>query len=306
LFYLLLISAFYHLPWSVREPVYRQAPQLHRFLMRNGYKLMQGMDELALWGRDAEAPVDGSERGEQVYGGFPDQGFQWFGRVARIENRGYCVGYSDSMKNPLWVAYRIFDVPKLSSGKRPSGFRIDSRTRARVRHSDYTRSGYDRGHMAPNYGIATRYGRDAQKETFLMSNVIPQTPRVNRGIWKDLEMRVAKRYGRHMGEVWVITGPVFEKPVKKLQSGVPIPSHYYKIMVDEQGGNLRALAFLIEKNCPPYTRISQRLVSIDELERRTGLDFFPDLNEGVQQQLESESATRLWPWVASVFHYYFK
>ena len=139
-----------------------------------------------------------------------------------------------------------------------------------------------------------------------MSNVIPQTPRVNRRIWKDLEMRVAKRYGRHMEEIWVITGPVFEKPVKKLKSGVSIPSHYYKIIVDEQGGNLRALAFLIEKNCPPYTRISQRLVSIDELEERTGLDFFPDLNEGVQQQLESESATRLWPWIASVFHYYFK
>jgi endonuclease G len=157
--------------------------------------------------------------------------------------------------------------------------------------------------MAPNYGIATRYGAEAQKETFLMSNVIPQNPIVNRHLWKDLEMRVARRYARYFGEVWVVTGPVFQGKIRRLDSGVPIPSHYYKIIVDEHNSELRALAFLIEERCPPYTRIKTRLVSIDEIEQITDLDFFPDLPDDAEAELESECATRLWPWIGPALRY---
>ncbi|VGO21557.1 DNA/RNA non-specific endonuclease [Pontiella sulfatireligans] len=296
---------YYLLPWKVREPVYRRVPKIDRALQRSGFRIFQGWDGLALFGRDAQAELERKGRGDHVYGGYPSQGFQFWGKAERLDNRGYTVGYSESMRNPLWSAYRVFDVPRLSSGKRPSGFPSDARTRAKVVQGDYTHSGFDRGHMAPNYAIATRYGEQAQKETFLMSNIIPQTPYVNRGMWKDLEMHVAKRYGRYFGEVWVICGPVFEKTVEKLDSGVPVPSHYYKIIADEHDGRLRVLAFLVEKRCPPYTRIKKRLVSIDEIEQRTGLDFFPELPERMQQELEAEPASRLWPWMVSAVRYYF-
>ena len=304
--YLTVSIAYYHLPWNVRFPVHDRAPQLNRLLMRSGFGLMNQWDQLALFGRDASVKMDDSGRGDQVYGGFPAQGFQLFGRAKRLENRGFTVGYSDSMKNPLWVSYRIFDVPVFKSEKRPSRFRADTRTRAEVGHDDYTRSGYDRGHMAPNYAIATRYGRDAQLETFLMSNVIPQTPSVNRRMWRDLEKTVAERYGCYFSEVWVITGPVFEEPVEKLDSGVPIPSHYYKIIADERGGELRVLAFIVEKNCPPYTRIRKRLVSVDQIEALTGLDFFPDLTTDAQDRIEASPATRLWPILRSALRYHLR
>jgi len=164
-------------------------------------------------------------------------------------------------------------------------------------------SGYDRGHMAPNHAIATRYGVDGQRETFLMSNVVPQTPRINRYIWKDLEARVSRRYGRYFSEVWVVTGPVFSEPVDRLDSGVAIPSGYYKILVDESGDALRVLAFLVESDCPPYTRIKSRLVSVDELEESTGLDFFPRLSESVQAEIEVQPAGRLWPWLVPAIRY---
>jgi len=294
---------YYHLPWSVRQPIHERAPQIDRLLKTRGFNLLQGWDHLALFGHDATVPVQGDDRGDHVYGGYPSQGFQLFGRVTQLENRGYTVGYSESQRNPLWVAYRIFDVPKLHSGKRPTGFRIDYRTKSQVAHDDYTHSGYDRGHMAPNYGIATRYGKYAQKETFLMTNIIPQKPRVNRYLWNELEQRVARKYGRYFSEVWVITGPVFQKPVRKLDSGVPVPSHYYKILADEHAGQLRTLAFLVEADLPPYARIRKHLVSIDQLEELTGLDFFPGLSEAAQTDLESKPASRLWPTLIPALQY---
>ena len=304
--YVILVVGYYLLPWSIRKAVYLRAPSVDRALRKGGFTILQGWDELALIGRDADVRLEGSFRGDFAYGGFPAQGMKIFGRVNVLENRGYVTGYSESMRNPMWVTYRIFDVPKLEQrviGPRKSRFAVDTRTKAQVSHNDYTHSGYDRGHMAPNYGIATRYGREAQLETFLMSNVIAQNSLVNRHLWKDLEMRVAKRYGRYFGEVWVITGPVFQGEIKKLDSGVPVPSAYYKIMVDEHHGELRALAFMVPRYVPPYTRIKTCLVSIDKIEELTDLDFFPDLPEDTEAELESERATRLWPWIGPALHY---
>ncbi len=296
---------YYFLPWSVRKAVYKTAPRLDYKLRLNGFKMVEGWDGLGLWGRDCRVALDRLAGGDQVYGGWPAQGLEPSCPVTLLENMSYVVGYSDAMQNPLWVAYRVFDVPYLESGKRPSHFRIDRRTEAKVSHDDYTRSGYDRGHMAPNYAIATRYGSVGQRETFLMSNVIPQVPRVNRYFWRDLEWRVARRYGRYFGEVWVLTGPVFTEPVGRLDSGIPIPSGYYKIIVDEDGDGLRVLAFLVESGLPPYARLKSRLVSVDKLEALTGLDFFPELAENKQAQLEAQPAGRLWPWLMPAIRYSF-
>lgn len=304
--YLLVTAGYYSLPWAVRQIVYSRAPSIDLTLRKHGFKVLQAWDELALFGRDDSVDMKQSYRADYAYAGFPSTGGEVFGRVKVLQNRGYVVGYSDSMKDPLWVSYRIFDVPDLANrsiGPRESRFSVDTRTRAQVSHGDYTRSGYDRGHMAPNYGIASRYGREAQEETFLMSNVIPQSPNINRYLWKDLEMRVAKRYGRYFREVWVITGPVFHGKIKTLDSGVAIPSAYYKIIVDEHAGKLRALAFLVPRKCEPYTRIKTCLVSIDQIEMLTDLDFFPELPDATEAELESKPATRLWPWLAPSIRY---
>jgi endonuclease G len=239
-----------------------------------------------------------------LYGGVPLQTADRHGQIQILNNASYMAGYSDALKNPLWVAYRVFDVPVLNHGPRPS-FRTDVRTGARVAPGDYRGSGYDRGHMAPNFAIATRYGRPGQRETFLMSNIIPQTPSINRYLWRDLEERIAVRYGRYLGEVWVITGPVFSDPVKRLRSGVAVPSAYYKIVLDEDGDTLRVMAFLVQSRAPPYTRLKSTLVSVDEVERLTGLDFFADLPQGVQGGLESGPAGRFWPWLLSAVRYAF-
>ena len=298
LLYLFSTVGYYFLPWSVRQSVYMLSPGLDRALRSKGYEIVEGWDGLGLWGRDHQAAVEPAHRGDHAYGGVPVAK----SNLELLENEGYVVGYSEALRNPLWVAYRVFDVPTLEHGSRPS-FRMDRRTDSRVPASAYKGSGYDRGHMAPNYAIATRYGVDGQRETFLMSNIIPQTPRINRNIWKDLEKRVAECYGRYFGEVWVTTGPVFSADPKRLDSGVAIPMAYYKIIADEKGGTLRVKAFLIESDCPPYSRTKSQLVSVDKIEALTGLDFFAELPVGVQAQLESKPAGRMWPWIGAAIRY---
>jgi len=78
------------------------------------------------------------------YGGIPKS------NATIIENTGFTIGYSELRMNPLWVAYRVFHADNPVSSKRPSKFKVDNRTEAKVSHDDYTHSGYDRGHMAVN------------------------------------------------------------------------------------------------------------------------------------------------------------
>ncbi len=99
--------------------------------------------------------------------------------------------------------------------------------------------------------------------------------------------------------------PVFEEPVEKLDSGISIPAYYYKIIADEHDGNLRVMAFLVGRYCPPYTRIKSHLVSVDEIEELTGLNFFPDMPKSSQDELESKAASRLWPTVVPAIRYHF-
>lgn len=268
--------------------------------MGAGYRTMSMWDALGV-GKDASVDVSDAMGGRYAYAGLPEPASWWKGRFKVFENRGFAVGYSESYRNPVWSAYHLFPSENKRAPKRPSRFSVDHRTRSKVRHEDYTHSGFDRGHLAPNYGIATRYGREAQLETFLMSNIIPQTPAVNRGIWRELEMLTARRYSVYFDEVWIISGPIFGSDFKRMESDVAIPEAYYKIVADEDEGRLRVMAFIIEADCPPYTRFRQRLTSVDAIEEQTGLDFFTRLPDEQEATLESQTPTRLWPWIWSVF-----
>lgn len=303
LFCIPLCIVYYLLPWSVREPVYRSAKPIDQALMKSGHKLVQAWDELGLFGKDCTVPADSNWAGEHALGGLPSDGFKLRDRSLLLHNTGYTVGYSERLKDPLWSAYRVFNVNELNSPKRP-GFKRDRRSTAGVAPDHYTGSGFDRGHLAPNFAIATRYGAAAQHETFLMTNIMPQNPIVNRYLWKDLEHRVAEQYGRCFSDVWVITGPVFTPPLRHLQSGVTIPTAYYKIIADLDRGNLRVMAFLVDEKIAPYTRVRSCLVSVDQLEELTGLNFFPDLPNRVQDELEKEPAGRLWPWIVPALRYH--
>ena len=241
------------------------------------------------YSRDYVAGVAAGDK-THLYGGVPGGP----AAVRVLTNTGYVAGYSDALGNPLWAAYRVADVDLRDPPPRPDNFVPDLRTAARIDAQVYTGSDYDRGHLAPNYAIATRYGQRAQEETFQMSNISPQRHTLNAGVWKELEHRIATNYAGRFGEVWVIAGPVFGAKPEKLRRRVAIPESFYMIVVDESDGRVRAAAFLFPQETPASARMDDYLASVDEIEQRTGLDFLAELPDEAENALEARRVERAW------------
>ncbi len=139
-------------------------------------------------------------------------------------------------------------------------------------------------------------------ETFYLSNMTPQEPKLNREGWEALEERV-RNWASTRGEVWVITGPAF---VDENRSGriayktiganhVAVPTHYYKIVIADRQGQPDVIAFLIPNQPLPKTADFKRfLVSVRRIEDLTGLNFMPELNDSTAAAVEANEATELW------------
>ena len=212
-----------------------------------------------------------------------------------LRNQAFVSGYCEEFKNPLWVSYRVDQAFSASAPKRPPRFLVDSRTRSRINQNAYKNSGYDRGHMAPNFAIASRYGPLAQGETFLMTNIVPQKPDLNRKLWEKLERLEVDYSNRHL-KIWVMVGPIFDDDRQTMNSGIEIPDAFYKILLDEQENTreLRFLSFLIPQSVRGNEPLQQFLTSVDEIERQTGLDFFWALNDPHEEFLEGQVPKALW------------
>jgi endonuclease G len=214
----------------------------------------------------------------------------------------FTLGYSEHRMSPAWVAYRLGPAVDLTGHPRRR-FAIDGETDARVSHDDYTRSGFDRGHMAPRFGISSRYGRPGNDATFVMSNVCPQYHSFNDGQWGDLEEWIAgRRCGRRfipgwadvLEEVWVTVGPIFDEDRDPLPSGVEVPNAFYCIVLDEDSMGPRAIAFIMEHIDVREYELVPFLTSVDEIERRSGLDFFSELDDDLEDELEDYIESNLW------------
>jgi len=213
-----------------------------------------------------------------------------------LRNEAFMLEYSETLKNPLWVTYKV-GAKKQGSGKRPSGFSKDWRSIASVSHQDYTGSGYDRGHMAPNYVIASRYGRSAQLETFLMTNITPQKPNLNQKSWQRLEEVIANDFSEWHGDFWVVTGPIFDNTPKTLKnSSVKIPKDFYKILIKPTSPETpaKALAFIFPQTAKSDASLTTFVTTIDEIEAQTGIDFFMKLEDDFEEKLESSKTPEAW------------
>lgn len=238
-------------------------------------------------------------REAMVFEGIPKATYNSMQTYTRIfRNNAYMVGYSDIKGNPLWVVYKLTSLSENTPHlKRPESFSADWRNLGLITSSDYTNSGYDRGHMAPNHAISLLYGKQAQVETFLMTNITPQKPSLNQKLWQRLEEMELDSFAPKFKEVWVYTGPLFDEKTTRLKSSyfVEIPDAFYKIYVGvETNGTLKTLAVIVPQNAKANDRMEKYLVSIDEVERRSGFDFLHRLEDTMERRLEKEIDTTPW------------
>ncbi|WP_294947157.1 DNA/RNA non-specific endonuclease [Sulfurivirga sp.] len=205
-----------------------------------------------------------------------------------LRNPGFMLGYSEWKGAPLWVTYRLFRPERgYRVGRRPP-FRPDWRTLRHVTPDDYRHTGYDRGHMAPNYAIAKLYGPEAQRATFLMSNITPQRKRLNQKLWQRIEEAAIDHFTRQFESVWVVTGPIWDARPRYLgHTRLDIPDAFYKIFIGlDRSGHPHPLAFIVPQKVRGFEPLSRFVVTVDEVERRTGLDFFWRLPDAQEERLE--------------------
>lgn len=224
------------------------------------------------------------------------------------------VSYNAMHKTANWVAERI-NRYTLAEGddtdRKKAGFKTEKDEIApefRASLKDYKGSGYDRGHLAP----AANHKRSQEdlQETFMLANISPQVGSgFNQRFWKNLEKDV-REWGSGDNEVYVVTGPAYlsdnggkTKQVSYELIGenqVAVPTHFFKVMLaerhNEDGGvDIRTQAFLVpNQKIRKNARTENFLISIDDLEKKTGLDFFNRLPDQLENQLEAVTPTKLW------------
>ena len=203
---------------------------------------------------------------------------------------GFTICYRESFEEAEWVAYVLTREELNAVTGRTDDFREDPLiSTGSASLNDYRKSGYDRGHLAPAADM--EWSERSTHESFLLSNMTPQAPSFNRGMWKKLEEAV-RDWAYRYGAVYVVTGPVLEKSADSYQSigenKVAVPEYFYKALLSQkEDGTYIAMAFIM-----PNTKCEGSIwdyeVTIDELEERTSIDFFYLLDDNIEDAIEMQ------------------
>ena len=219
---------------------------------------------------------------------------------------GFTVFYDDQVLAPRWTAIKLTSAMADANSKfqRLGNFRTDDAIKASglltTNHGDYNNPAgsklWARGHMV-QFDDARGWGDAAGEDSFLTSNITPQLQEHNSRGWFALEEAVTE-LARDYGVVWVYTGPIYDSSPKPFAAGrkVPKPRAFFKIVVSPSENNsVDVLAFLVpHKPIPQSADLSQFLVSVDQVEKETGLDFLRDLPDPIEDLLE-RMVWEMWP-----------
>lgn len=201
---------------------------------------------------------------------------------ALLTNSSYVVDFDPSASVANWVAYELTRSESMGTFGRSDDFREDPRVPGSPDATDYRGSGYDRGHLKP--AADSKSTAAEMSSSFLMTNMAPQTPRLNRGIWKGLEDDV-RTWAQEHGRVYVLTGPS-DEAVGRLSSGVEVPSHFWKAVL-RFSPDTAAVAFWLPNATTIPGTIDDYRVSVDALEALLALDLFAGLPDGTEGRVEA-------------------
>ncbi|PCJ28396.1 MAG: DNA/RNA endonuclease [Flavobacteriales bacterium] len=202
-----------------------------------------------------------------------------------IKHTYYQLEYDELHEQAAWVFYKLTPESINGIAERKNKFKPDKLVvTGSAELIDYKGSGYDRGHLCP--AAVMKINQKAMDESFYMSNMSPQLPAFNRGKWKQLESQVRKWVEKE-DTLFVVTGPIFSDSLGVIGiNKVTIPAYYYKIIYDPTGEK-KMIAFIMP-NHKIENSILEYVVTVDEVELKTGLDFFSALPDELELKLESE------------------
>lgn len=247
--------------------------------------LIQHADARSVFGNSSTSTLDHIEKAEMARtpAGTPEQ---------LLLRTGYTASYNRQWKLPNWVCYELVRSELQGSTSRSNRFVSDpdvEGTPADTR--DYTRSGYDRGHMAPAADM--KWSKRAMEESFLLSNICPQAPGLNRGRWKELE-ELVREWAQRDSALLIACGPIVSKTPKTIgRHRVAVPSRYFKVVAAPYASRPRGIAFLFDNN-DEQPSLRALALPIDSVEKLTGIDFFYNLPDSIETPMESNLWIETW------------
>ncbi len=211
-----------------------------------------------------------------------------------VHHVGYTLNYSEKYEQAQWVAYVLTRAKTQKAFERNNKFLIDPLVKTgSADNSDYKNSGYDRGHLAP--AGDQFYSAITMKESFYYSNMSPQVPGFNRGIWKKLESLV-RTWANAYDSIYVVTGGVLEPGLSTIgYHKVAVPKYYYKVVLQYSSHGTKGIGFVLP-NQSAQSSLQSYVVSIDSVEHLTGINFFPTLPENIEKKVESNVCISCWTW----------
>lgn len=208
---------------------------------------------------------------------------------------GYTLSYNSEWRLPNWVAYELLRSELKAQVSRRDDFRPDEDLplSEQAGLADYRRSSFDRGHMAPAADM--RWSAESMSHSFYLTNICPQTPGLNQGDWKRLEDKI-RDWAREDSAIVIVCGPLVASGDTTIgPHKVKVPSAYYKVVLSPYADPPRGIGFIFE-NIPGRQRrpLDSYAVTIDSVENRVRIDFFPELPDEIEQYIESQYDTQYW------------
>ncbi len=209
-----------------------------------------------------------------------------------IENLGYTVSYNKTWKIPNWVAYQLTNDETYGGEERTNKFLPDPQAKGVVTSTyDYSKSGYDRGHMAPAGDM--KWDELAMTESFYLSNICPQNHNLNDGDWRILEEKI-RHWARIHGELYIVCGPIVTENHKTIgYNKIAVPDSFYKVVLKTTDNEIEAIGFIF-KNVAGHKNLSSYVVSVDSVEQVANIDFFHALPDSVENIVESTYSLDFW------------
>lgn len=212
-----------------------------------------------------------------------------------VEHTGFTVSFNREHNNPNWVAWELTAEEAEGNLPRVNDFEPDPKLpeNHQVKHADYTGSGYDRGHMVPAADM--KWDSKAMNDCFYMSNICPQTHTLNAGGWETLES-ACRRWAKHEGSVYIVCGPVYKGNRHKTignELKITVPEGFFKVVLSLREGSEKAIGFYYA-NSNAKQSMKATATTVDEIETLTGMDFFVNINDKLEERLESTFSLKDW------------